>query len=69
MPYEYIEDLPSKIRKWLPAKAQKVFLDVWNSAYYELGYPEPVCYATAWKAVKNAGYEKNLKTGMWHKVR
>ena len=67
MPYEFVEQLPSKVRRAIPYPAQKIFLKAWNEAFYEYNCKEPVCFAIAWTAIKDAGYSKNIETGKWEK--
>ena len=58
MPWNSTEDLPGDIRTTLPAKAQKVFLNAFNSAWNgpckdKAGERDPCAFKRAWGAVKN----------------
>lgn len=67
MPYGKNEELPKSVRDILPDAAQSLFRAVFNSQHArELS--EERSFASAWGAVKNAGYEKDEKTGKWVKV-
>lgn len=66
MPYDGNSELPKPVRNVLPAKAQSIWRNAFNSAEEE-GYGESRCAQIAWGAVKNAGYEKNEDTGKWVK--
>lgn len=57
MPYKSNKDLPEAVRSALPAKAQGVFRNAYNSAAEE-GMSEEKCNKIAWGAVKNAGWKK-----------
>lgn len=63
MPYTSIDQLPDPVRNNLPAHAQKIFVEAFNSAYAEReGDDEVACFKIAWGAVKKT-YEK--KQGKW----
>ncbi len=73
MPYNTTSDLPESVREHLPAHAQKIFLEAYNSAWKEYDDPhkrrgsgsqEETAFRVAWAAVKNE-YEKDEKTGQW----
>lgn len=66
MPYQTMEEMPQEIRDVLPAAALKIFMAAANSAMAEK-MDEGKAMATAWAAVKAAGYAKN-KGGKWAKV-
>lgn len=63
MPYK-IGSPPDAI-KGLPAKAQRIWINAFNSAYDD-GKDEKTCFKIAWGAVANAGYSKNDE-GVWMK--
>jgi len=69
MPYESLEDIPENLKVILPNKAQIIFYEAFNRAWYKLLLPEEKCFMYSWGAIKNAGYVKNPKTGKWHKPR
>ena len=73
MPYQKREDLPENVTNVLPAHAQDIFLEAFNSAYDEYRDPEDrkqggnredVARRVAWSAVKKK-YEKG-EDGKWH---
>jgi cation transport regulator ChaB len=66
MPYESNEDLPEAIKDSLPAAAQSIFRNTFNSAAAK-GADEQSAIKQAWGAVKNAGYQKG-SNGNWHKA-
>jgi len=61
MPYKTISELPERIRKALPKKAQQLFLKVFNKAYAKYG--ETTAFKIAWAAVKKK-YQPS-KSGKW----
>ena len=63
-PYKGIEELPEAV-KVLPEEAQKMFLEVVNSALEQYDGDEEKAFATAWAAVKGK-WEKN-EEGNWVK--
>lgn len=52
MPYKDISELPQSVRNALPDEAQKLFLEVVNSALKQYDGDEAKAFATAWSAVK-----------------
>ncbi len=65
MPYSSVDQLPDPVRHSLPAPAQHIFMEAFNSAYHEHhGEDEVVAFKIAWSAVKKS-YEK--KNGKWVK--
>lgn len=55
MPYETNADLPERIRGHLPARAQTLFREAFNSAwltYRSDPRREEICHRVAWAAVK-----------------
>ncbi|MFP7723422.1 putative cation transport regulator ChaB [Lysobacter sp. A3-1-A15] len=74
MPYERRSDLPEPVRVHLPAHAQDIYKDAFNSAWEQYADPddrrgdatrEETAHRVAWAAVKD-GYEKG-KDGDWHR--
>lgn len=65
MPYSTNAELPKQVQE-LPEKAKSIWRNTFNSAYEESG--EQSAIKQAWGAVKNAGYEKDEKTGKYSKV-
>lgn len=73
MPYKDVNDLPDSVKKNLPPKAEKIYLEAFNSAWEEYKDPkerrgdesrEEVSHKVAWSAVKQK-YEKDEKSGKW----
>lgn len=73
MPYNSTEELPDNVRNVLPAHAQDIYKEAFNSAYDEYKKPEDrrgdedreeVAHKVAWSAVKNK-YEKGADDN-WH---
>lgn len=73
MPYNSTEELPDNVRNVLPAHAQDIYKEAFNSAYNEYKKPEDrrgdedreeVAHKVAWSAVKNK-YEKGADDN-WH---
>lgn len=74
MPYKSTRDLPESVRDNLPAHAQDIFKEAFNSAWDEYADPdkrrgkesqEEVSFKVAWSAVKNE-YEKG-GDDKWHR--
>lgn len=74
MPYQTAEQLPEGVRHVLPAHAQDVHKEAFNSAYEEYKDPddrrddadrEETAHKVAWSAVKQS-YAKG-DDGMWRK--
>lgn len=74
MPYNSTNDLPEPVRNVLPAHAQDIYKEAFNSAYDEYKNPnerrddasrEEVAHRVAWSAVKQS-YEKG-EDDSWHK--
>jgi cation transport regulator len=74
MPYKSTSELPDSVKNVLPAHAQDIYKEAFNSAYDEYKDPderrddasrEEVAHRVAWSAVKNT-YEKGADD-MWHK--
>ena len=66
MPYATNDQLPDAVKKALPADAQNIFRNAFNSAL-EKNSDEQQANQIAWGAVKNAGFEKG-EDGMWKKT-
>lgn len=73
MPYKSNEELPENVRNVLPAHAQDIYREAFNSAYDEYKDPgerrdnesqEEVAFRVAWSAVKQK-YEKG-DDDKWH---
>lgn len=72
MPYDNRSDLPESLRNNLPAHAQDIYKEAFNSAWDQYADPkdrrgddsrEEVAHQVAWSAVKQS-YEKNTD-GKW----
>lgn len=67
MPYATNKDLPEAVQQALPAAAQGIFRNAFNSAAAD-GADEEKSMKIAWGAVKNAGYKKPAGgNGKWVK--
>lgn len=64
MPYATKTELPESVQHVLPAHAQNIYKDAFNSAWDEYGHDESRAHAVAWGAVKKS-YHKDEKTGTW----
>lgn len=73
MPYSNISELPDSVQNVLPAHAQDIYKEAFNSAYDEYKDPddrrddadrEEVAHRVAWSAVKQR-YEKGADSN-WH---
>ena len=73
MPYGNTSELPDNVRHVLPAHAQDIYKEAFNSAYDQYADPgdrrddadrEETAHKVAWSAVK-AKYEKGAD-GTWH---
>jgi cation transport regulator len=63
MPYDKRSDLPDSVKDNLPAHAQGIYKEAFNSAWDEYGHDEARAHRVAWGAVKNS-YHKN-DDGKW----
>lgn len=63
MPYDKRSDLPDSVKDNLPAHAQGIYKEAFNSAWDEYGHDESRAHRVAWGAVKNS-YHKN-DDGEW----
>ena len=52
MPYERRTDLPDSVQDHLPAHAQDIYREAYNSAYDQYDHDESRAHAVAWAAVK-----------------
>lgn len=75
MPYKSTKELPSGVKNVLPAHAQDIYKEAFNSAYDQYDTPEErrdgadreeTAHKVAWSAVKKAGYQKGGDS-KWHK--
>lgn len=73
MPYKSNKDLPESVRGVLPAHAQEIYREAFNSAWETYDEPEErrgdatreeTAHRVAWAAVKKT-YEKDEKSGKW----
>jgi cation transport regulator len=63
MPYATRRDLPESVRDNLPAHAQDIYKEAFNSAWDEYGHEEERAHRVAWGAVKEK-YHKDA-SGKW----
>ena len=56
--YSKLEDLPDPVRKSLPTDAAKIWMAVFNATIKD-NKNDAISAATAWAAVKRAGWRKN----------
>jgi cation transport regulator ChaB len=66
IPYQNNADLPPRVREAMPAKAQSVFRNTFNSVIDQEGATEATAFAQAYGAVENAGYHQDSE-GDWVK--
>lgn len=66
MPYARNSELPLGVRNALPDAAQTIFRNAFNSQQ-KGGLSEERSFASAWGAVRNAGYHKG-EDGKWRKM-
>jgi cation transport regulator len=73
MPYKTKKELPESVRDALPAHAQEIYKEAYNSAWDQYDEPEErrgdasreeTAHRVAWAAVKRK-YEKDEKSGQW----
>ncbi len=64
MPYAHRSELPQGVREHLPAHAQDIYKEAFNSAWDEYGHEEGRAHAVAWAAVEKT-YHKG-DDGDWH---
>ncbi|MGI8963548.1 MAG: ChaB family protein [Thermomicrobiales bacterium] len=63
MPYDKRTELPDSVRDNLPAHAQDIYKEAFNSAWDQYDHDEERAHRVAWAAVKQK-YHKN-KDGDW----
>ncbi len=72
MPYRKVSDLPPAVREHLPAHAQEIYMNAFNSAWVQYAEPrkrrekesrEATAHKVAWSAVERV-YEKD-DAGRW----
>ncbi|MDQ2654539.1 MAG: ChaB family protein [Chloroflexota bacterium] len=63
MPYTTRGDLPESVKDNLPAHAQDIYKEAFNSAWDEYGQEEERAHRVAWGAVKEK-YHNNA-SGKW----
>lgn len=63
MPYEKKSDLPDSVRDNLPARAQDIYKEAFNSAWEQYDHEESRAHRVAWGAVEKK-YHKN-ESGKW----
>lgn len=64
MPYSNNADLPESVRNALPSEAQTTFRAVVNNALEQYDGDESRAFATAWAALRRAGWDKG-NDGKW----
>ncbi|HUZ01492.1 MAG TPA: ChaB family protein [Thermomicrobiaceae bacterium] len=64
MPYKRKADLPESVRDALPAHAEDIYKEVFNSAWEEYGHDESRAHRVAWAAVKRE-YHKDERGEKW----
>ena len=65
MPYRSKRELPDSVKDNLPAHAEDIYKEAFNSAWDEYGHDEERAHRVAWGAVKKS-YHKN-DDGKWVK--
>ena len=63
MPYKTKSDLPDSVRDNLPAHAQDIYKEAYNSAWDQYGHDVSRAHRVAWGAVERK-YDKN-ESGDW----
>jgi cation transport regulator len=63
MPYQNRADLPESVRDNLPAHAQDIYKEAFNSAWDQYGHDESRAHRVAWGAVERK-YHKD-PSGKW----
>jgi cation transport regulator len=63
MPYKSRSDLPESVRDNIPAHAQDIYKEAFNSAWDDYGQNEERAHRVAWGAVERK-YHKN-ESGKW----
>ena len=65
MPYDTKSDLPESVRDALPAHAQDIYKEAYNSAWDEYHHDEARAHRVAWAAVERSYYKND--DGKWVK--
>jgi len=65
MPYDRRADLPDTVQDHLPAHAEDIYKEAFNSAFDQYDHNESRVHAVAWAVVKKQ-YHKG-DDGDWHK--
>jgi cation transport regulator len=65
MPYDRRSELPDSVKDNLPAHAQDIYKEAFNSAWEQYDHDEPRAHRVAWGAVEKS-YHKN-DDGKWVK--
>lgn len=65
MPYKTTRELPDSVKDHLPAHAQDIYKEAFNSAWDEYGHDEARAHRVAWGAVEKS-YHKGAG-GKWVK--
>ncbi len=63
MPYDRRSDLPESVRAHLPAHAQDIYKEAFNSAWKQYDQDEPRAHRVAWGAVEKK-YHRSA-SGTW----
>ena len=64
MPYDSRNELPDSVKDHLPAHAQDIYKEAFNSAWEQYDHEEERAHRVAWGAVKKE-YHKG-EDGDWH---
>lgn len=65
MPYDTRSDLPDSVKDNLPAHAQDIYKEAFNSAWDEYDHEEERAHRVAWAAVKHQYHKSD--SGNWVK--
>ena len=63
MPYNNRSELPESVRNALPAHAQDIYKEAFNSAWDEYGHDEARAHRVAWGAVEKKYHKES--SGKW----
>ena len=63
MPYDKRSDLPESVRDNLPAHAQDIYKEAFNSAWDQYNHEEERAHRVAWGAVKKEYHKSDA--GKW----
>jgi cation transport regulator len=64
MPYQKRSDLPDSVKDNLPAHAQDIYKEAYNSAWEQYDHDESRAHRVAWGAVEKK-YHKDEQSGKW----